>query len=52
MLYFKDINTIHTGGFVNYNNDRLVFYYDAYRGTDFTAYVGRFVIIPNRPNQI
>lgn len=38
-LYFRDETTIWQGKQANYNNDRVVFYTDDYRATDFIAYV-------------
>ncbi|KAF9461780.1 hypothetical protein BDZ94DRAFT_794451 [Collybia nuda] len=48
ILYFKDLNTINTGTFVSYNDDRLVFYANAYSGTDFTAY---FIPLENQQQE-
>ncbi|KIO28042.1 hypothetical protein M407DRAFT_185604 [Tulasnella calospora MUT 4182] len=37
-LWFKDINTVSTGAYASYNNDRIVFYQSSWSSTDFTAY--------------
>ncbi|KAF8961923.1 hypothetical protein BDZ97DRAFT_2026686 [Flammula alnicola] len=38
-LYFKDIAQVGNAIYVNYNDDRIVFYQDDWTGTNFTAYL-------------